>query len=93
MGARDARYEGHGRGGVDRPPGTVASALGSEAEAAVAGILANPSWEAIEALLNAPERNPLYSTLVHGHDERIAVEDLAFGTRFLHEVVVRFCSR
>ncbi len=42
---------------------------------------------------NAPERNPLYATLVHGHDERIAVEDLAFGTRFLHELVVRFCGR
>jgi len=41
---------------------------------------------------NAPERNPLYATLVHGHDERIAVDDLAFGTRFLHELVIRFCG-
>jgi acetylornithine deacetylase/succinyl-diaminopimelate desuccinylase-like protein len=38
------------------------------------------------------ERTALYSTLVHGHDERIAVEDLAFATRFLYEVVVRFCA-
>lgn len=41
---------------------------------------------------DAPERNPLYATLVHGHDERIAVDDLAFGTRFLHDLVVRFCG-
>lgn len=42
---------------------------------------------------NAPERNPLYATLVHGHDERIAVDDLAFGTRFLYELVTRFCGQ
>lgn len=41
---------------------------------------------------NAPERNSLYGTLVHGHDERIAVADLVFGTRFLYELVVRFCG-
>jgi acetylornithine deacetylase/succinyl-diaminopimelate desuccinylase-like protein len=33
-----------------------------------------------------------YSQLVHGHDERIGVEDLAFGTRFLYELVLRFCK-
>lgn len=38
------------------------------------------------------DRNALYTSLVHGHDERIAVEDLAFATRFLYEVVVRFCA-
>ena len=38
-----------------------------------------------------PERSALYSGLIHGHNERIAVEDLTFGTRFLYEVVVRFC--
>lgn len=38
------------------------------------------------------DRNALYSTLVHGHDERIAVEDLAFATRFLYEVVIRFSA-
>jgi acetylornithine deacetylase/succinyl-diaminopimelate desuccinylase-like protein len=37
-------------------------------------------------------RNALYSSLVHGHDERIAVEDLHFATRFLYELIVRFCS-
>jgi acetylornithine deacetylase/succinyl-diaminopimelate desuccinylase-like protein len=38
------------------------------------------------------ERNAEYSPLVHGHDERIAVEDLNYGTRFLYDVVTRFCS-
>jgi acetylornithine deacetylase/succinyl-diaminopimelate desuccinylase-like protein len=33
-----------------------------------------------------------YSPLVHGHNERIAVADLAFGTRFLYELVQRFCG-
>ena len=33
-----------------------------------------------------------YSQLVHGHDERIGVEDLAFGMRFLYELVLRFCK-
>ena len=37
-------------------------------------------------------RTSLYSTLVHGHDERIAVDDLSFATRFLYEVAVRFCA-
>ena len=39
------------------------------------------------------DRGPLYNALVHGHDERIACDDLAFATRFLYEVVVRFCGR
>ncbi|HEV2109140.1 MAG TPA: M20/M25/M40 family metallo-hydrolase [Thermomicrobiales bacterium] len=38
------------------------------------------------------DRTALYSTLVHGHDERIAVEDLGFATRFLYDVVTRFCG-
>ena len=38
------------------------------------------------------ERTALYTTLVHGHDERIAVEDLAFATRFLYQLVTRFCT-
>lgn len=38
------------------------------------------------------DRTALYSTLVHGHDERIAVEDLAFATRFLYNVVTKFCA-
>jgi acetylornithine deacetylase/succinyl-diaminopimelate desuccinylase-like protein len=37
------------------------------------------------------DRAALYSSLVHGHNERIAVEDLAFATRYLYEVVTRFC--
>jgi acetylornithine deacetylase/succinyl-diaminopimelate desuccinylase-like protein len=39
------------------------------------------------------DRIALYSTLVHGHDQRIAVEDLGFATRFLYEVVMSFCGR
>jgi acetylornithine deacetylase/succinyl-diaminopimelate desuccinylase-like protein len=38
------------------------------------------------------DRAALYTSLIHGHDERIAVDDLAFATRFLYEVVVRFCA-
>jgi acetylornithine deacetylase/succinyl-diaminopimelate desuccinylase-like protein len=38
------------------------------------------------------DRNALYTSLVHGHDERVAVEDMAFATRFLYELVVRFCG-
>ncbi|MDQ3411259.1 MAG: M20/M25/M40 family metallo-hydrolase [Chloroflexota bacterium] len=34
----------------------------------------------------------LYSSLIHGHDERIGVADLAMGTRFLYELVARFCG-
>ena len=29
---------------------------------------------------------------VHGHDERISIDNLAFGTRVLHEVVSEFCA-
>ncbi|CAA9557369.1 MAG: peptidase M20 [uncultured Thermomicrobiales bacterium] len=38
------------------------------------------------------ERVGEYTPLVHGHDERIAVADLAFATRFLHDLVRRFCG-
>ena len=37
-------------------------------------------------------RNALYTSLVHGHDERIAVDHLGFATRFLYELVIRFCA-
>jgi acetylornithine deacetylase/succinyl-diaminopimelate desuccinylase-like protein len=30
--------------------------------------------------------------LVHGHNERISVENLLYGTRVLYDVVVRFCE-
>ena len=30
---------------------------------------------------------------VHGHDERISIDNLAFGTRTLYDVVSRFCAR
>ena len=38
------------------------------------------------------ERVPLYDTLVHGHNERIHVDDIGFGTRFIHDLVVRYCG-
>jgi acetylornithine deacetylase/succinyl-diaminopimelate desuccinylase-like protein len=36
------------------------------------------------------DRQATYIPLIHGHDERIAVDDLVFGTRFFYEVVSRF---
>jgi acetylornithine deacetylase/succinyl-diaminopimelate desuccinylase-like protein len=39
------------------------------------------------------DRQTTYIPLIHGHDERIAVEDLVYGTRFFYEVVRRFCAR
>ena len=38
------------------------------------------------------DRARTYAPLVHGHDERIAVEDLHFATRFLYEVTRKFCA-
>ncbi|MGB3328406.1 MAG: M20/M25/M40 family metallo-hydrolase [Thermomicrobiales bacterium] len=38
------------------------------------------------------ERMAEYDPLVHGHDERIHVDDLAFGAQFVHDLVVRFCA-
>lgn len=38
------------------------------------------------------DRGPLNNSLMHGHNERIAIDDLAFATRFLYDVVVRFCG-
>lgn len=38
------------------------------------------------------ERGAQNNSLVHGHNERIAVEDLTFATRFIYEVVERFCG-
>ncbi len=38
------------------------------------------------------DRVQLYTKLIHGHDERIHVDDLAYGTHFVYELVRRFCS-
>lgn len=38
------------------------------------------------------ERLRIYEPLVHGHNERIHVDDLAFGTRFIYDLVVRFAG-
>ncbi len=39
------------------------------------------------------ERLQIYDPLVHGHNERIHVDDLAFGTQFIYDLVVRFAGR
>jgi acetylornithine deacetylase/succinyl-diaminopimelate desuccinylase-like protein len=38
------------------------------------------------------DRVPIYDTLVHGHNERIHVDDLGLGTRFLYDLAVRVCG-
>lgn len=38
------------------------------------------------------ERNNEYPALVHGHNERIHLDDLTYGTRFLYDLVVRFAG-
>jgi acetylornithine deacetylase/succinyl-diaminopimelate desuccinylase-like protein len=40
--------------------------------------------------INSLERQSTYLPLVHGHNERIAVEDLAYAARFFVDVVTRF---
>lgn len=37
-------------------------------------------------------RGPRNNSLIHGHNERIAIDDLAFATRFIYDVVKRFCG-
>lgn len=39
------------------------------------------------------ERVRGYESLIHGHNERIHVDDLAFATRFIYDLVVRFAGR
>ena len=39
------------------------------------------------------KRLGVYETLIHGHNERIHIDDLAFGTRFMYDLVVRFAGR
>jgi acetylornithine deacetylase/succinyl-diaminopimelate desuccinylase-like protein len=38
------------------------------------------------------ERQSLYLPLIHGHNERVAVDDLAYATRFFVEIVTRFAG-
>lgn len=38
------------------------------------------------------ERAEIYGPLVHGHNERVHVDDIAFGAQFLHDVIVRFSA-
>jgi len=38
------------------------------------------------------KRIALYDTLVHGHNERLHVDDVGFGARFMYDLVARFCT-
>jgi len=38
-----------------------------------------------------PEMN--FMQMIHGHNERVPVDGLAFGVRVLYEVVVEFCQK
>jgi acetylornithine deacetylase/succinyl-diaminopimelate desuccinylase-like protein len=38
------------------------------------------------------ERQSLYMPLIHGHNERVAVDDLAYATRFFVDLVTRFAG-
>ena len=40
----------------------------------------------------SPVSGMRFADLHHGHDERIPVEGLKWGTRVLAEVVTRFCA-
>ena len=40
----------------------------------------------------AGERVALYNPLVHGHNERIHIDDLALGSRFVYDLVATFCT-
>jgi acetylornithine deacetylase/succinyl-diaminopimelate desuccinylase-like protein len=38
------------------------------------------------------ERAAIYDPLVHGHNERIHIDDLAFATRFIYDLIASFCT-
>jgi acetylornithine deacetylase/succinyl-diaminopimelate desuccinylase-like protein len=38
------------------------------------------------------DRLEIYEHLVHGHNERIHVEDLAYATRFIHDLIATFAT-
>lgn len=38
------------------------------------------------------DRVRTYESLIHGHNERIHVDDLAFATRFIHDLVILFAG-
>lgn len=40
----------------------------------------------------ASERIALYDPLVHGHNERIHVDDLAYAARFVHDLIATFAT-
>lgn len=40
----------------------------------------------------ASDRIPMYDALVHGHNERIHVDDLAYATRYVHDLIATFAT-
>lgn len=40
----------------------------------------------------ASDRLAVYEPLVHGHNERVHVDDLAYATRFLHDLIATFAT-
>ncbi|MBA3379077.1 MAG: M20/M25/M40 family metallo-hydrolase, partial [Chloroflexia bacterium] len=38
------------------------------------------------------DRMEIYEPLVHGHNERIHVDDLAYATRFIHDLIATFAT-
>jgi acetylornithine deacetylase/succinyl-diaminopimelate desuccinylase-like protein len=40
----------------------------------------------------ATDRIPMYEPLVHGHNERIHVDDLAYATIFIHDLIATFAT-
>lgn len=54
-----------------------------------------PRWPDVQVYGFMPHRQALGEeemNLIHGHDERVAVENLAFATRVLYDIVTRFCG-
>lgn len=54
-----------------------------------------PRWPDVQVYGFMPHRQAPGEeemNLIHGHDERVAVENLAFATRVLYDIVTRFCG-
>lgn len=54
-----------------------------------------PRWPDVQVYGFMPHRQAPGEeemNLIHGHDERVSVENLAFATRVLYDIVTRFCG-
>lgn len=54
-----------------------------------------PRWPEVQVYGFMPHRQAPGEeemNLIHGHDERVSVENLAFATRVLYDIVTRFCG-